>query len=350
MTGPLRGVRSGMQGMSRMVAEGIGDVEGTGSGATDGDAPHGALESEVRYLRNILRCTGDMIVVTDADGLIVEWNESATRILGWTREDALGTRPEDYYIDPKVRHKIAARLDKVEGGRLESLQVRVKGKDGRRIWILLTLSRLKDEDGQMLGTVGCSTDITERKRLERELRRVSISDQLTGLYNQSHFFHELEREKERALRLSHDLSLLLCDLDLFKELNDTRGHLVGDQVLREVGGVIFESIRKGVDQGFRYGGDEFTVLLPGADLERALRFAERIRRRIERLNLGVTASMGICPFDPANRSLQIVKKADQAMYMAKKNGGNGVCAFDPATNELTDVTERLKSSRRRRQS
>ena len=118
--------------------------------------------------------------------------------------------------------------------------------------------------------------------------------------------------------------------------------LAGDQLLASFARLLESCLAPG-DSAARLDGDEFTVLLPGADLERALRFAERIRRRIERLNLGVTASMGICPFDPANRSLQIVQKADQAMYMAKKNGGNGVCAFDPATNELTDVTERMRA-------
>ncbi len=302
----------------------------------------------MRYLRSVLRHVGDILVVTDETGRIVEWNEAATRVTGYSLEEALGTRPEEYYVDPRIRRKIADRLDASPDGRLDGIQVRIRHRDGRRIWIQLTLSRLYDDAGKSVGTVGCSRDITEERRLQRELKRLSITDSLTGLYNQHHFFRELEREKERAVRLGHPLTLLLFDLDRFKELNDSQGHLEGDRVLRAVGGVIFESIRKEVDQGFRYGGDEFTVLLPGTDPHNALKFADRIRRRIERRHLGITASMGLCPFVPENRSLQLVDKADHAMYLSKRAGGNRISAYDPGTDSFRDVTKELVGGGKKR--
>src|SRR5262249_28985076 len=142
--------------------------------------------------------------------------------------------------------------------------VQIRTKSGERRWLGLTISWLKAPDGSRTGTIGVGKDVTERRRLEAELKRLTITDKPTGLPNQGHFFEQLEVEKERALRLGHALSLLYFDLDGFKRLNDTHGHLEGDVVLRRIGSVIFESIRKEVDSGYRYGGDEFTILLPGA--------------------------------------------------------------------------------------
>src|SRR5690606_26253002 len=113
--------------------------------------------------------------------------------------------------------------------------------------------------------------------------------------------------------------------------NDTLGHREGDQALRRVGGILFESVRREVDSAFRYGGDEFAVLLPGAQLEHAERFAERVRRRIEEEELhGVRASMGVCAFDRQQRGAPLVERADEAMYFAKRRGGNRIAVWDPA--------------------
>src|SRR5581483_6704351 len=154
---------------------------------------------------------------------------------------------------------------------------------------------------------------------------------LTGLYNQGHFFESLEIEKERAVRLGRALSLLLLDLDGFKRLNDTKGHREGDVVLRRIGAVLMESIRKEVDSAYRYGGDEFTVLLPGADRPNAVRFADRVRRQVGAAvsASGITTSMGVCEFDPKNRALQIVEKADEAMFLAKRTGGDRIAYHAP---------------------
>lgn len=307
------------------------------------------LEHEVSRLRGVIRQAGDMIVVTDLDGKIIEFNEEAEHVLGWRAAEVLGGTPDRFYVSKSARARLLAKLTE-ESGEQPALplkrqpgeaspdhgshqvvreDVEVKTKAGERRWLNLSLSWLLDADGRRIGTVGVSKDVTARRSLEDELRRLSVTDKLTGLFNQSHFFHRLEVEKERALRLRHDLSLLLFDLDGFKKLNDTQGHREGDKVLIQIGRVLFESIRKEVDSAFRYGGDEFTVLLPGADRVIAVRFAERVRRRIEELDMsGVRASMGVCPFDPKNRALQVVEKADEAMYLSKRAGGNRVAAYD----------------------
>jgi diguanylate cyclase (GGDEF)-like protein/PAS domain S-box-containing protein len=284
------------------------------------------LREENAWLRAVLRYAGDILVTTDLAGRITEWSGGAEKILGWSKEEVLGRHASFCYVDPLTRRGLVARLRALPGFEpLLDQEVQVRRKDGRRIWLSLSLAALCDPEGRRVGTVGISKDITDRKRLERELRRLSRTDKLTGLYNQAHFFELLEVEKERAVRLGHGLVLVLFDLDHFKEYNDQRGHEAGDRVLRAVGGVIFSHIRKEVDSGFRYGGDEFCCLLPGTTADGGLVFSERIRAGIEALKLdGVTASIGLCAFNPADHALQLVKAADEAMYHSKRSGGNRI--------------------------
>ncbi len=293
-----------------------------------GSAELKRLREENAFLRSVLRYAGDILITTDTRGRITEWSGGAEKILGWSKEEVLGTPVAALYVEPRTRRALVGRL-RVPRGKGEPLldeEVLVRRKDGRRIWLSLTLTILHDAEGRRIGTVGVSKEITERKRMERELRRLSRTDKLTGLYNQAHFFAKLEVEKERALRLGHALALVLFDLDRFKDYNDQNGHEAGDKVLRLVGSIVFQSIRKEVDSGFRYGGDEFCCLIPGSGVEGGLVFAERVRSLIEAAHVGhVTASMGVVAHDPAASGLQIVKAADFAMYCAKRAGGNRIC-------------------------
>lgn len=288
-----------------------------------------ALRVQVQHLRGILQQAGDVIVATDLEGRITGVNRAAELLFGRSEAELVGTSPDALHARRGERSRLVAELERAPGGVIQS-EVQVKAADGKRRWLGLSLAWLTDGQGQRVGTVSVSRDVTEHKALLEELERRSVTDKLTGLYNQSHFYHRLEVEKERSLRLDHELSLLLFDLDGFKPLNDTLGHLEGDKALRRVGGILFESVRKEVDSAFRYGGDEFAVLLPGAQLEHAERFAERVRRRIEEEPLhGVRASMGICAFDRQNRGAPLVERADEAMYFAKRQGGNRIAVWDP---------------------
>lgn len=289
-------------------------------------------EHELGRLRAILRQARDIIVTTNLEGRITEFNEEAEKVLGYSAAEVVGQSADIFYTRRGTRKRLLKALQKSPTGVVRS-DVRVKTKGGERRWLGLSLSWLTDSAGTHQGTIGVSKDVTQRRELEEKLRRLSITDKLTGLYNQSHFFHRLEIEKERAIRLEHELALLLFDLDGFKELNDTHGHRRGDELLRQVGRVLFANIRKEVDSAFRYGGDEFTVLLPGADRQMAITFAHRLRAKVEELDSGVRASMGICPFDRANRALQVIEKADAAMYLAKRAGGNRVACYDSVSDD-----------------
>ena len=167
--------------------------------------------------------------------------------------------------------------------------------------------------------------LTEKKKLEEEVRRLSITDDLTGLFNHRHFFKTLEAELTRLKRQKTSLSLLMFDLDNFKRYNDLNGHLEGDKVLKRIGEIVGNSIRFNVDSGYRYGGDEFSVLLIGAPLDQALVIAERIRSSIEQTEFqNITVSIGLSEYRDTYDLESFVKSADDAMYVSKHSGGNQI--------------------------
>jgi diguanylate cyclase (GGDEF)-like protein len=165
----------------------------------------------------------------------------------------------------------------------------------------------------------------EKEKLEEEVKRLSITDDLTGLYNHRHFFKTLEAELARLKRQKTSLSLLMFDLDNFKRYNDLYGHLEGDKVLRKIGEIVKNSIRSNVDSGYRYGGDDFAALLIGASVEHALTIAERIRSSIEQAGFrNITVSIGLAEYKDHLDLEGFVKSADDAMYVSKHSGGNRV--------------------------
>lgn len=155
--------------------------------------------------------------------------------------------------------------------------------------------------------------IRERNAL-RELSRLSITDSLTGLYNQRHFYARLKEEIVRAQRQKHPLALVLLDMDDFKTYNDTRGHLAGDELLQNVGRIINTCIRENVDSGYRYGGDEFAIILIDADLEVTRSIVRRIRTA---LSSQCTASVGHASFSEGLKPETLVALADASLYEAK---------------------------------
>lgn len=164
-------------------------------------------------------------------------------------------------------------------------------------------------------------DITEKKESEKKLYIASITDFLTGLYNQGHFYKVLQREMVRSKRNNRPLSLILFDVDKFKEYNDEKGHQEGDKVLQATGRVVKKEIRKEIDLAFRYGGDEFTIILPETSLGQAKKLAERIGKSFAACNF-TTLSMGVIELQKAMNIEMFIKEADHAMYKAKKSGGN----------------------------
>jgi diguanylate cyclase (GGDEF)-like protein len=183
-----------------------------------------------------------------------------------------------------------------------------------------------------------NTEIQERKWAEKELRKseakfrdLAIMDSLTGLYNRHYFYQVGQKEVERSLRYQLPLSLIMMDIDHYKEINDQYGHRVGDMVLTQIGQIIQNAVRK-IDIACRYGGEEFVILLPETELEQAERVAERIRGALDEATISldaqsvtVTASLGIVDLSASTPLIEeMLAKADDAMYRAKEKGRNQI--------------------------
>ena len=164
--------------------------------------------------------------------------------------------------------------------------------------------------------------------VHRQLREVSITDELTGLRNRRYLMIRFSEELERSRRLGTSLSLLMMDLDHFKSVNDTCGHPFGDLVLKSVARCIADTFRE-YDIAGRYGGEEFAVVVSGLSHQDVVAMAERVREKIAALNIGdayacirVTVSIGVAVFGDSDTHETLLKRADAALYMAKTEGRN----------------------------
>jgi len=178
------------------------------------------------------------------------------------------------------------------------------------------------------------------KKANEEIRTLSITDALTGSYNRGYLTERLPQEIKRALRYEHHFSIVLCDIDHFKKVNDTYGHQAGDQVLREFVRCIKGSIRDNIDWVARYGGEEFIIVCPETDTSGACILAERLRNAVCRMvvktdakEIDITASFGVTGFDQTIKGEMItpetmINRADRYMYRAKKEGRNRVISHE----------------------
>jgi len=295
--------------------------------------------------------------VIDQEHVVIHWNKALENLTGYQASEMVGTvdhwkafyplkKPllADLVVDHVRENAIAGYYDgKYRKSLLSEGAYEVEdyfptlGNSGR--WLFFTATPIPDSDGVILGAVQTLQDVTERKLVEDELREsekryreLSITDSLTKLYNSRHFFRQLRQEIERAKRYEEPLSLILLDIDNFKGYNDTYGHLEGDRVLAVLADVIRETLRS-ADSAYRYGGEEFTVILPETEGENASLVAERFRKAFEdtvlsplpRSEVHMTVSVGVTQYVPGEEDSVLIKRADSAMYTAKTSGKNRVC-------------------------
>jgi diguanylate cyclase (GGDEF)-like protein len=176
----------------------------------------------------------------------------------------------------------------------------------------------------------------------QQLKELIITDDVTSLYNSRHLYQVLEMEINRSERFGYPFSCLFVDLDRFKRVNDTYGHLVGSRVLRAFGEIVRDELRK-IDYIFRYGGDEFVILLPQTPKDSAITVAERLLNRIrhqhfltaENLDVRITASIGLVSFpEDATTKEGVVRAADEMMYLIKNGSRDGVAAAGRQTQAV----------------
>ena len=286
------------------------------------------LRETKQYLESLLHSTADSILTIDDANRVDFANEGALSTLGYRREELVGAPVAALFAGGEDEMAYIRRV-LGESGPMRNYETELHRQDGTLVPSYVSLSLVKKGDKPEFAVLAICKDITEQKRLERELKEMSIKDSLTGLYNQRYFYEKLNAEIERAKRQGHPLSLVLFDVDHFKTYNDTRGHLEGDRVLQTIGKVVIDSTREHVDIGFRYGGDEFTVILPEADGDAARVIAERIRNSFEGFHFDhLTLSIGLMTYTKGCSLRNFIQFTDAVMYEAKRSGGNRVYVYE----------------------
>lgn len=281
-----------------------------------------------------MQSSDDAIISKNLDGIVTTWNPSAEYMFGYTTEEMVGS-PILKLFPPKLLDEEKIILEQIANGHrvnhFETVRLR---KDGSHIDVSVTLSPIFD-DGKVIGASKIVRDITERKRMEAQLQRLANTDPLTELFNRRVFFERLEQEIAKVARLPDYLVvLLILDLDFFKRVNDTYGHAVGDDVLKAFATIASNNVRS-VDVLARLGGEEFAILLIGADKNEAQIMAERLRKQVEGIaidhklgSIKFTVSIGAdCIFTDDVNGEAVIKRADAALYGAKEKGRNQICWF-----------------------
>jgi diguanylate cyclase (GGDEF)-like protein/PAS domain S-box-containing protein len=287
------------------------------------------------FFKDLVTLCPDGIIAINRKGTIVIFNKAAEEITGYTPEETIGKMSiAELYQSLKMARRIKKDMygNNWGGpGRLYDYEVEAIRKSGEKIPIRFSATLLWDK-GEEAGSVGFFHDLTPHKQMEDRFHQLSITDGLTGLYNHRHFFTVLGEELKRAERYGRPLSLICFDLDNLKYCNDKYGHLEGDRVLRLVGDTMRSVLRQS-DFCFRYGGDEFMILLPEADIRKAYIVAEKIRDTFalrcfpsgrKKDSPTFTLSIGIAQKSKGEDSESLIKRADLAMYEAKNDGGDQI--------------------------
>lgn len=265
--------------------------------------------------------------------LSARWKE----MLGYT-DDEIQNNIDSFRnnIFSEDRPRVMKYLDSYLKGEFShyNIEFRLKHKDGSYRWILARGEALTDGKGIPYRMAGSHTDITEKKETEKKLESLASTDDLTGTWNRRYFFEIGKTEFSRSKRYRSSFSIIMMDVDHFKNTNDSFGHAAGDEALKNISAVLKKNLRD-VDILARMGGEEFAALLPNTEISGALIVAERLRKAIEESPLifegrtiPSTISVGISDHKEALSLDALLKNADTALYAAKNSGRNCVKVFD----------------------
>ena len=286
----------------------------------------------VREWEEVFNTVTDPMVIIDKDYNILKANKAVSKEFNVLTDQMINQKCY------KIFHKYVGPIDcscttlKFGKDKITASQEIYDKKAGKTY--LIDIYPRYNKDGSLKYLVHIIKDVTEIRQAEENIRAMAITDFLTGVYNQRHFYHQLEKEIEKIMRYEGTFSLILFDIDGFKDFNDKHGHLEGDNVLTQVGKIVKDKIRK-TDSAYRYGGDEFVILIPQTDSGKALKMAERLlesfRKHIhvtqEQDLVHITLSIGVAEYQKGDNLKTIITKVDSAMYKAKKDGGNKTFTF-----------------------
>ena len=310
-----------------------------------------ALHDSQALYRLLTEDAQDVLWRTDARLIVTYISPADERLRGFRADEVVGRHVFEMFTEEGVavvKAMIQRRAQEEASGTpvgFLNFQVQHRCKDGRLIWGEAMSKTDRNAQGEIIGYHGITREITERKRLEEQVRQLAFHDTLTRLANRRLMLEHLDQAMSASKRSHHHGALLFLDLDNFKSLNDTHGHSVGDLLLIEVAERLKACVRE-ADTVARFGGDEFVVLLceldtqPAEASEQAIAVAEKIRIRLSDLYVlqaapsgpatgtiehQCTASIGVAIFRGRDESQSsVIDRADAAMYQAKKDGRNRI--------------------------
>jgi len=283
------------------------------------------LQRSEKQYRNLFEYSRDAIYITSPEGRFLDANQALVDLLGCPREELMRRDAASFYLDPKARDQFRAAID--GPGFVVDYPVQLRRHDGTVLDCLLTTVAQTAPDGGVVAYQGIIRDVTELKRQQAELSYLAMHDPLTGLLNRGALEDRLSLELAHASRDLERCGVMYVDLDRFKEVNDTHGHAVGDEILRQVAGRLVAALRRS-DSVARIGGDEFVIVVPnleGPSSETDV--AKKLLQVLEEPFVGpgrtfeLSASIGIAVYpDDAQEGKLLLRHADAAMYAAKQQG------------------------------
>ncbi|HZJ29325.1 MAG TPA: diguanylate cyclase, partial [Solirubrobacterales bacterium] len=308
-----------------------------------------ALQAEAetnKMYRLLAENLTDTVMVTDREARITYASPACESMMGWRPSELVGKLVIELLHPDEAEKGLSQYRQLLAEPGVVTFEHRVLCKDGEYVWVESAIRSVEDEEGrgEIVELQSTTRDISERKPLQDRLERLASEDSLTGLSNRRRFRESLEAELARSRRGGAVGSLLMIDIDNFKDFNDTYGHLVGDTVIQSVAEVLEERVRVS-DTLARLGGDEFSAILPETDPGEAEVLAKAIVEAVGRHPVGhdlepVTVSVGIASFGGGAELVAdaVLTRADQAMYRAKRLGRNRIVRFDVTGDRDGDGT------------
>jgi len=308
-------------------------------------------ESEA-FNRRLIEYTHEGVLVWDNEEHITFTNRRAAEIFGYGPKELFGQCIEELlFVEDLAQYR--SIITENRQGKSGQFVLRVRHKEGHQIWLIVSATPLSEQAGEYHGGFSMFTDITERKAAEEKIQHLAHFDSLTGLPNRSLLADRVNWAIKTAKGIGKPLALMFLDLDHFKNINDTLGHRIGDELLIRLAERTKLFLREG-DTISRLGGDEFILLLPGTDAGEAAPFAEKILQSIaqpchvKEYELTTTASIGIAIYPTDGNNLDALYRcADIAMYEAKQGGRNSFRLFTPQMQQRSERQLLLVSALRR---
>lgn len=291
-----------------------------------------AIEDTLQKLSLAITHSPVLTVITDPNGVIEYVSPIVEKITGYRPEEVIGKTPS-LFKSGRTDRKLYVELWKaIKNKQAWHGELENRRKSGEYYWERISIAPVLDDGGELVAFVGISMDISERKKMEQQLKELASSDPLTGIFNRRHFMEEVESNLAYSKRYGTPFSCMIIDIDHFKQLNDSGGHALGDVAILKFTEATRETIRV-VDVFGRLGGDEFAIALPDTDNDNALVLAERLKEKISQLTIEnelhssqMTISIGLATFpnsgDMSESANSLIRRADRALYKAKRGGRN----------------------------